>query len=1831
MGTCGLSKALCRAKDREAESETHLTAIAERETGRLVQENAKMESDIQHSANRKDTLEKSIRLAKQKLEQFRAHMHWDQQALNSFLEESAQKDDDMMAIIKYSQQDELRIKTLTMAIERTTIEGNKKRKALDKEMTETLSAQIALDKTTENLQQAHLETEQIIHQWENTIQQMKQRDADIHQCALKLAQTNQIIRERNDSLIEMKHLQDSQINDNKEKEKKLTVTNQQAAKLRLDLKEQEKNYIEMKDELKSCKALLDRTTTNVHSMRSNICRHQEEIENNNVKLTQTAAQNDALEQKLRAVTQNALSEKERAALMESYLKEEEQLIKELDYQLRDRSKEIVRCKQHVEDCKKKEKNFIAHILRSKSTINALECEMKKQEEYLVKQMMIMNEKDSMLIILDKRLARLQGVVGDSDEKIEMEIKITELKQTLEEKKKASSKMITKIKESEEDIHYLRKEREDSQAQKEELCNKVTELKLINSNIERELKRLGLKKQEHIVEQNISKLEVKRKRDLLFNKANNVVSLEKRQLNVKKAIHERQEEIRVYIQMLNQQLRTTEQERQRISMELNAKLSKMEATKKHYEVVTFSMATFDEDDEDAVKSQAHYIAKAALEKAELKQQGECLTAKIRKAEKENKALENTTMLFNISNSGFHMSVMKAKEATPDYQEKFQLEEQLQVVEETLKSKRQQVEMLHEDLQVMKHALKKQLQAKQKLQQEVREIIDFNGSIGDMLIAATKFKPDLKSMLEQHFQQAGLLFPSSAISIHRKSNLVSSAASLRCPTLSTSTHRPSEQEAPVNTVIRHGTFTQSDAERLLTSMEKRGVGCPLRKTGRTLAKSWALSRPLGAQRLWGIYGTSDPQQTPVLPAQCKNTGRTKTRLITDSFWIMLSVAVLPEMEWEERYAIPGPNAENKALIEEICRKKKELLRLRSKRENHKDQQKLATEFLHNVKKEMENTAALCRAKDKEAESETHLTAIAERETGRLAQDNAKMENELRSLAERKNMLENNIFKVKQKLEQFRTQMHWDQQAMDSFLEESAKKDEDVMAIIKYSQQDEQRIKSLTLAIERTTTEANKMRKALDMEMTENLSAQIALEKAAENLQQAHLETEQIIHQWENTIQQMKQRDADIQQYALKLSQTNQIIRGRNDSLTEMKHLHDSQMSDNKEKEKKLTATSRQAAKLQQDLKEQEKTCIVMQDELQSCKTSLDRTSSTVESMKSNICRLKEEIRENNAKLQQSGAQNVALEEKLKAATQNALSEKERAALMENFLKDEEQTIKELDVQLRDRREELFRCKQLVDTLKKKEKDSTAQELRNKATITNLEREIRKQEENLIRQQMIMNEKDVQIIFLDKKLARLQGVDDSDEKEMLEMKISEMTKALDETKTTSDKILNGIKEAEGDIRYLRKENDKSAAEKEDLHYQVEDTRLVNNNAEKELKKLSLKKQELIVEQNVLKLEVKRKRDLLFSKANSTVSLEKRQLNMKKAIQERQEEISVYRQMLSHQLRTTEQERQKICAELNGKLSKIEAMKKHFEVVTFSMAAPGEDEEDAVKSQAHYIAKAGLERAELMQQGERLTAKIRKAEEENKALENTTMLFNISNTGFLTSINTAKESGPEYQEKIKMGEQLRVAEDTLKYKRRQIKELQQEQQEMNNALESLLQAKRVESDNIEHTKSLISKLNREVASQQAKIQRAAKQCFKLTQQVRSSRNTKAETFEEKDIRLRQLKDFNKSINKMLHDATKDKPDLRSVLEKYFLQSSLSFPSPPATPGSHRSSKTNTARSSASPRSLASSASSHRTSTPQSTRLKTVDLGLDLTLPPSPLSASSRRSSSASSTLKSP
>ncbi|XP_067109622.1 coiled-coil domain-containing protein 39 [Osmerus mordax] len=944
--------------------------------------------------------------------------------------------------------------------------------------------------------------------------------------------------------------------------------------------------------------------------------------------------------------------------------------------------------------------------------------------------------------------------------------------------------------------------------------------------------------------------------------------------------------------------------------------------------------------------------------------------------------------------------------------------------------------------------------------------------------------------------------------------------------------------------------------------------------------------------------------------------------------MSSALLSEVGWDEGFAIPVANAENKALEDELQRKQKEKMLIDNKLCECKDRIQAMAEHLNNVRQELTQTQALCKARERETESEMHFKALAEREMGRLRQEMSQLEDELGALREKKNSQENSIFKVSQKLEELKSQLNWDQQTLDAWLEESARKDEDTMAIIKYAQQDESRIRELTLAIEKKTVEANQKRKALDNELTETMSAQIGLDKTAENFRQAHLERQDLIRQWENSIEQMKKRDTEMQQCAMLLTQVNQDIRERNGVIQEKKTFLEREIENNREYEKKITMAERQAAKLRQDFQEQERNRIRLVDELDSLRGMVDRSATEVESMRSQLANVKKEIQVKAKKVKADKLHNLALEEKLRAVTETALTVEERAAQMDQMVKEEEQAIKEVDAELHRERQVLFRKSQELQALRLREKDAVAQLSGSRTVLASLDTRLTRLDQDSLKQQKIIYNQDFQIKLLERKMSRLKGDVNTDEKQALEHKTSQLAETLEEKRRTAGLLTTQLKKLQDDIRCVKKETEKTGSENRNMTTKIEELNLFNDTTDKELKKLRLKKQDTMVEDNIMKLEIKRLRDLLYNKADGVLSLEKRRLQLRTAMKEREEEIRVHREMLCKQVKITDQERQGLSAEVHERLSKVDKMRTRYEIMTITMATPEGEEE---KSQAYYVIKAAQEKEELQREGDDLDANIRKMEKEIRALENTLHVVNNHNSTFRKSFNKVTESSEEYQEKLRLEEQKRAVEEKYKFKRRQIRELQEDVQSMKDTLDRLLEEEGEEDNRTEDTQSRIVSINRELVSQQEKLDRVTKTCSKLTKEIRSARKSKEETFEEKDIALRELKDFNRSINKMLLEIMEEHPDIRSALQLYFVQAHLPLPSPASTPVSRHSSKTSSARSSASLRSAGSSTSSSpRASGMRSPPTKTLELGLGLSVTSPPLITSPRPLSSASSSTSS-
>ncbi|XP_059800761.1 coiled-coil domain-containing protein 39 isoform X2 [Hypanus sabinus] len=887
-----------------------------------------------------------------------------------------------------------------------------------------------------------------------------------------------------------------------------------------------------------------------------------------------------------------------------------------------------------------------------------------------------------------------------------------------------------------------------------------------------------------------------------------------------------------------------------------------------------------------------------------------------------------------------------------------------------------------------------------------------------------------------------------------------------------------------------------------------------------------------------------------------------------------AVLCEIDWDNGFAIPVANVENKALEDEVQKKQKEKANFENQLTNFEDRIQAMTMHLQNVRRELTNTQSLKRAREKELETEQHFKTIAEHEMQRLKQEIQRLENELVLLRERRNIMENNIYRYSQKIEDLKCQLNWDKQALEAWLEESTKTDEDTITIQKYAKEDEGKIREITVQMERMTNDANKKRKLLDNEMTETIAAQMELDKIAHDFRRSHSERQELIRQWQNIIEQMNKRDQDMDKCALLLAEVKQEIREKEAAMNEKIQFLKNETENNEEFEKKISISERQAAKLRLEYQAHETNRIQLQNELDTLKSRVDRTATDLETARSQITNLKRESVEKSNKLMKVKEESKALEGKLKAVTEKVVSSEEQMARMEKELKNEEKVVKELDDQMKYLKDKKFKKTEELYSINEEVKTATNQTSGNKATLRNLNSRIDKLDHESIKQQEVIYSQDFQIQQLEQRLAKLEGNVSHNDKEVLGDKVEELAKTLEEKKSTVNLLNSQLKKLQNDIQHLRGYLDKCREEKIDLTSKIEDIHLHIDNGEKELKKNKLAEQDLMVEDNLLKLEVKRLWDMLHSKADDVLCLEKRKLQLETAMKERTEEIKIHMDILQMQIKHIEQDLQGISAELHERFSKIDKMKKRYEILIFTMEPPEGEEE---RSQAYYVIKAAQEKEELQRQGDELDAKISKGEKELRALENTLQLLHNQNTSYRKSFSKVTETSEEYEDKLKLEEQKQAIDEKYRYKRRQIRELQEDIQCMTNTLDTLLKEEStlqiVSQEKQDKTVHLIKELD----DQKVKLERVTKHCSKVVKDIRSTKQSVGETPEEQDIDLRELRDFNRSLNKLLAEAMDDCPSLAADLQLYFNQAGLPLPTAPTPPRSHRSSKSPSVHSSAS------------------------------------------------------
>merc|ERR1719409_166307 len=453
-------------------------------------------------------------------------------------------------------------------------------------------------------------------------------------------------------------------------------------------------------------------------------------------------------------------------------------------------------------------------------------------------------------------------------------------------------------------------------------------------------------------------------------------------------------------------------------------------------------------------------------------------------------------------------------------------------------------------------------------------------------------------------------------------------------------------------------------------------------------------------------------------------------------------------------------------------------------------------------------------------------------------------------------------------------------------------------------------------------------------------------------------------------------------------------------------------------------------------------VMKNQLQACETEKVNTRNKLQVMAKNLVVRKEKYQMLHRNyLGHSKALDV---EQVRTKDKDELSKKAEQAhgdVMTN--------LKLVEKEMRAAKENLFKESQELYRLRAEEATTLGEISGAQSAIKNLQFQISRLDQERQRQQELLYAVDFQSQLMQRKVARVSGERTIEEREEFKRRIDKLEKDMEEQKSLHAILSGQIKRQDAELKNANRTLTNIQKDTEAMKGTMEELDLENTIMNRSVANVVKEKEESLMQHDILRLEVKRLRQQLNTKAENLYSLENRKQQLHISMEEREKEIEVHQEVLRAQLRSQEEERHKTAIELAERKQKIYNLKMKYENVLNKVKKEAGEEQH---SQAYYVLKAAQDKEEMQRKGDELDDKIRRAEREIRALENTLGHLLTRNRKYKENFQTANQQNQtELEEKQMLEEQSRAANEVLFKKKKQLSQLEREEQEDTHRYEEL------------------------------------------------------------------------------------------------------------------------------------------------------------------------------------
>jgi chromosome segregation ATPase len=393
---------------------------------------------------------------------------------------------------------------------------------------------------------------------------------------------------------------------------------------------------------------------------------------------------------------------EKLALVEKDASAAEKILKDAENEevaeqrkLQTLKEKMFKASQELFDLRQVEASTIAEISGSQSQVKNLRHKIRALDKESVKQAELIYNAEYEIQLMERKLSVVKGERSDAEKKA-LTAQIEKCKEELKEAKDQQKFLVNQTRKVNNEYTRARRREEEAERDKVKLRERINTVEMESNAVELDLKQYTEEEQEAMVANDVMRLEIKRLRDQLSERADKVFTLENRKQQLKLSMAERKKEIAVHSDVQAVQLRLAEEEVHKVKMEVNGRKAQINMLAAKYEKVVKSSSVRSEEGGEP-KSQAYYMIQAAQKREELQRQGDELDQEIRRREREMRALEATLRHVNVRNTKYRVSFQKANMKSGEAEDMKQLEEQAKLAADALFRRKKELQRLATDFE------------------------------------------------------------------------------------------------------------------------------------------------------------------------------------------------------------------------------------------------------------------------------------------------------------------------------------------------------------------------------------------------------------------------------------------------------------------------------------------------------------------------------------------------------------------------------------------------------------------------------------------------------------------------------------------------------------------------------------------------------------------------------------------------------------------------------------------------------------------------------------------------------------------------------------------------------------------------------------------------------------------------------------------------------------------------------------------------------------------------------------------------------------------------------